>query len=87
MVSWLNRYSCELINKFDILICTRLTNSVIDLVFVTQNLYQLISDWYIDESNASGSDHEIIKFYIRTKKTELVDNPLCSDFFNLNKAN
>jgi hypothetical protein len=56
------------------------------LAFATQNLYQLISDWHIDESNASGSDHEIIKFYIRTKATELVDNLLCSDFFNLKKA-
>ena len=86
LVSWLNRYSCELINEFDIPTCTRSANSVIDLAFATQNLYQLISDWYIDESNASGSDHEIIKFYIRTKKTELVDNPLCSDYFNFKKA-
>src|SRR5918911_1631996 len=86
LVSWLNRYSCELINKFDISTCTRSANSVIDLAFATQNLYQLISDWYIDESNASGSDHEIIKFYIRTKKTELVDNPLYSNFFNFKKA-
>ena len=86
MVLWLNRYSCELINKFDISTCTRSTNSVINLAFATQNLYQQISDWYIDESNTSGSDHEIIKFYIRTKKTKLVDNPLYSDFLNLNKA-
>ena len=86
LVAWLDQFNCELINKADISTCTRSTNSVIDLAFATQNLYQLISDWYIDESNASGSDHEIIKFYIRTKKTELVDNSLCSDYFNLNKA-
>ena len=86
LISWLNHYNCELINESDIQTCTRSANSVIDLAFATQKLYSLISDWHIDESNASGSDHEIIKFYIRTNATELVDNPLCSEHFNLNKA-
>ena len=39
LISWLNRYSCELINKFDIPTCTRSDNLVIDLAFATQNLY------------------------------------------------
>ncbi len=91
LISWLNNYNCELINESDIAIFTRkfrdsTTSSVIDLAFATQNLYSLISDWHVDENNASGSDHEIIKFNIRTKATELVENPLCSEFFNLNKA-
>ena len=86
LVSWLNHNNCELINEPDIQTCARSTNSVIDLSFATQKLYSLISDWHIDELNASGSDHEIIIFSIRTKATELVDNLLCSEFFNLNKA-
>ena len=75
-----------MINESDIQICTRSIKSIIDLSFATQELYSLVSDWHIDESNASDSDHEIIIFHIRTKATELVDNPLCSEFFNLNKA-
>jgi hypothetical protein len=36
--------------------------------------------------HATGSDHELIRFYIRTNATELVDNPVCSEFFNFKKA-
>src|SRR4030095_2216478 len=45
LVAWLDQFNCELINEADISTCTRSTNSVIDLAFATQNLYQLISDW------------------------------------------
>ena len=86
LISWLNAYNCELINEPDIQTCTRSADSVIDLSFATQKLYSLISDWHIDEDNATGSDHELIRYYIRTKATELVDNPICSEFFNVNKA-
>jgi len=86
LVSWLDSNNCELINESDIQTCSKSANSIIDLSFATQKLYHLVSDWHIDESNASGSDHEIIKFYIRTNAIKLVDNPLCSQFFNLNKA-
>ena len=86
LVTWLSLYDCELVNEPDTITCTRSTNSVIDLSFATQKLYQQISDWHIDESHASGSDHEVIIFYIRTTATELVDNPLCSEYFNLKKA-
>ena len=56
------------------------------MLFATQKLYSLIFDWHIDENNALDSDYEIIKFNIRTKAIKLVENPLYSDFFNLNKA-
>ena len=62
------------------------TSSVINLSFVTQRLHSKISDWYIDESNASGSDHELIRFSIRTEATRLVENPIHTGYFNLNKA-
>src|SRR5215471_1868383 len=89
LITWLNSYSCELINEPDISTFFRSnlsTNSVIDLSFATQKLYSLVSDWYIDDSNASGSDHEIIIFSIRTRLTELIDNLICSEFFNTKKA-
>ena len=91
MITWLNSYNCELINESDITTFYRkndnsTNNSIIDLIFTTQKLSENISDWYIDESNASGSDHEIIRFNIRTKAAELVENSICSQFFNLKKA-
>ena len=91
MITWLNSYNCELINESDIAIFYRkndnsITSSIIDLAFATQKLSENISDWYIDEFNASDSDHEIIRFNIRTKATKLVENSICSQFFNLKKA-
>ena len=91
LITWLNSYNCELINESDIATFYRkndnsTSSSVIDLAFTTQKLSEDISDWYIDESNASDSDHEIIRFNIRTKAAELVENSICSQFFNLKKA-
>ena len=82
MITWLNSYNCELINESDTATFYRkndnsTSNSVIDLAFTTQKLSEDISDWYIDESNASDSDHEIIRFNIRTKAVKLVENLIC----------
>ena len=86
LVTWLSSYDCELVNEPDITTCNRSANSIIDLSFATQKLYHQISDWHIDESHASDSDHEVIIFYIRTATTELINNSLCSEHFNLKKA-
>jgi hypothetical protein len=85
LLSWLDSYSCELVNEPDILTWIRpgSAGSVIDLSFATQRLYTEISEWYIDELNATGSDYELIRINIRTQATELVDNFLCSAYFNL----
>jgi Endonuclease-reverse transcriptase len=85
LISWLNLYNFDLISEPDIATFHRSSaHSVIDLTFATKNLQ--IFDWHIDDSNATGSDHELIKFNIRTKATELADNLACSDFFNFKKA-
>ncbi len=91
MITWLNSYNCELINESDTATFYRkndnsTSSSVIDLAFTTQKLSENISDWYINEFNTSDSDHEIIRFNIRTKAAELVKNSICSQFFNLKKA-
>ena len=91
LITWLNSYNCELINESDIAIFYRkndnsTSSSIIDLAFATQKLSEDISDWYINESNASDSDHEIIRFNIKTKAAKLIENSICSQFFNLKKA-
>ena len=91
MITWLNSYNYKLINESDIITFYRkndnlISSLVIDLAFTTQKLSEDISDWYINESNTSDSDHEIIRFNIRTKTAELVENSICSQFFNLKKA-
>jgi Endonuclease-reverse transcriptase len=85
LISWLNLYNFDLISESDIATFHRSSaHSVIDLTFATKNLQ--IFDWHIDDFNATGSDHELIKFNIRTKAAELADNLACSDFFNFKKA-
>ena len=39
-------------------------SSVLDLAFSSPAVTALISNWAIDEDNASGSDHELISFEI-----------------------
>ena len=51
MITWLNSYNYELINESDITTFYRkndnsISNSVIDLAFITQKLSENISDWY-----------------------------------------
>jgi multisubunit Na+/H+ antiporter MnhB subunit len=56
------------VNELDILIWIRLgaASLVINLSFATQRLYTEISEWYIDELNATGSDYKLIRINIRT---------------------
>jgi len=91
LITWLNSYNYKLINESDIITFYRkndnlISSLVIDLAFTTQKLSEDISDWYINESNTSDSDHEIIRFNIRTKAAKLVENSIYSQFFNLKKA-
>ena len=72
LISWLNLYDFDLINEPDIMtrsstINSVITQSVIDLAFATKSLFQQIADWYVDDSIATDSDHEIIRLHIRTK--------------------
>ena len=63
-----------------------ITQSVIDLAFATKSLFQQIADWYVDDSIATSSNHEVIKLHIKTKIAISIDNPLCSNFFNFKKV-
>ena len=92
LISWLNSYDFDLINEPDIItrsstINSIITQSVIDLAFATKSLFQQIADWYVDDLATIGSDHEIIKLYIRTKTTILINNSFYLEFFNFKKAN
>jgi hypothetical protein len=94
LIPWLNQYNFELVNEPDVYTFHRsknegrnMTSSIIDLAFATSSLYSRISEWFIDENNSTGSDHELIRISIQTNDIELVDNPLMSGPFNVKKAN
>ena len=50
-------------------------SSILDLAFSSPPVTSLISNWAIDEDNASGSDHEIIKFEITSDSDDQVLPP------------
>jgi len=87
LVNWLEKYEFELINEPDIQTCTRSDTSIIDLTFATRNLNNSLKiSWEIDKQKVSGSDHEIILFSVNIDNGNLVENPLYSNQFNLEKA-
>ena len=63
-----------------------ISKSVIDLAFATNNLHSKVSNWFIDESNETDSDHQLIQMSIRTNDVQLIDNSLMSGSFNIKKA-
>ena len=60
-------------------------SSVLDLAFSSPPVTALISNWAIDEDNASGSDHEIIKFEITAESDDQVIPPT-TERWNWKKA-
>ena len=60
--------------------------SIIDLAFATPAIKSNIVNWYIDKEIATGSDHEVIRFSILTDNSEVFNNPILRDAFNLKKA-
>ena len=60
--------------------------SILDLVFVTPRIYPFIIDWGIPEHLQTGLDHELIRFSVLTNTSELVENPLTQNLYNLEKA-
>ena len=60
-------------------------SSVLDLAFSSPPVTSLISNWAIDEANASGSDHELIKFEITAESDDQVI-PTTTERWNWKKA-
>jgi hypothetical protein len=93
LIDWLEKFNFELVNEPDVMtFCRYQTNSnsisesVLDLSFARGNIISSISEWAIDEENASGSDHALISLKIQSDSVELVENQLLGPF-NLEKAN
>jgi hypothetical protein len=60
---------------------------VIDLAFITAEMYEEIRDWEISHDLQIGAEHVLIRFGVITRFTELVENPLYTGLYNLEKAN
>ena len=72
LVNWLEKYDFELLNKSDILTCSRSNNFIIDLIFVIKELNNMLINWKINEDKVTDSDHEIILFSINIDSDNLI---------------
>ena len=88
MVSWINRFNCELINSPDKMTDTShlgISQSVLDLTFAPFHMAENIVDWTINDEIMTGSDHEVIAFNLLSKNAQKVDSPLNASY-NVQKA-
>ena len=61
--------------------------SVIDLAFATAEMYEEVRDGETLHDLQIGAEHVLIRFGVTTRFTELVENPLYTGPYNLEKAN
>ena len=79
MISWVNRFNCELINNSNGITYTShlsISQSVLDLTFATSKMAENIVDWAINDEIMTKLDHEVIAFYLLSKNAQKVDNSL-----------
>ena len=79
LISWINRFNCELINildKMTYISHSGISQSVLDLTFATSRIAENIIDWAINDEIVTGSDHEVIAFNLLSKNAQNVDSPL-----------
>src|SRR5438034_761170 len=86
LVNWLEKYDFELLNKPDILTCSRSNNSIIDLTFAIKELNNMLINWEISEDKVTDSDHETILFSVNIDSDNLVENPVYNNQYNFEKA-
>jgi hypothetical protein len=60
-------------------------DSVIDLVFATDNISDRVLDWAVDDTTHTGSDHEILRYTLLIDTNNTVPSPL-SQRYNWQKA-
>ena len=88
LIPWLEQYGFKLKNKTDKATChppnvNEDTVSIINLTFVIKAIKADIDNWYINEEAATGSDHELIHYFIQTDLTDLFINLIKVDKYNL----
>jgi hypothetical protein len=60
---------------------------VIDLAFAIAEMYEKVRDWEVLHELQIGAEHVLIRFGVIIRFTELVENPLYTGPYNLEKAN
>ena len=70
LISWINRFNCELINSSNEMTYTShldISQSVLDLTFANSKMTENIVNWAINDEIMTKSDHEVIAFNLLLK--------------------
>jgi hypothetical protein len=89
LIPYLKRNEFELINTPDVPTFYKVSlvrASVINLAFVTMDMRGEVRDWEALWDLQSEAEHVLIRFGIATRFTELIENPLYTGPYNLEKA-
>ena len=88
LVKWLKNHCFDLQNESDNEIFHKdnlIRNSVIDLVFSTQNISQYMS-WWKDSEYTTGSQHDMIFFSLARQSDMLIENSVYICQYDFEKA-
>jgi hypothetical protein len=89
LIFWLERNTFELINTPDVPTFYRANLArvlVIDLAFATKDMREEVRDWEVFWDLQLRVEHVLIRFGIVIRFIELVENPLHTGPYNLEKA-
>jgi hypothetical protein len=90
LITWLGKFKCYLINEPEVPTYNYRNGdgrSVLDLVFATPALSDVIFDWAVNEDLATGSDHEVIQYSLYLDSSLLQITPLATNKkYNLSKT-
>ena len=88
LVEWFTANNCDLVNQPDIPTYNYRHgsgSSVLDLTLATQDIFDRVVDWAVDEDAHTGSDHEVVRFSLVLDTDNLVHSPM-SNKYNWQKA-
>ena len=88
LVEWFRANKCDLVNQPDIPTYNYRQgtgSSILDLTLTTEDLFDRVVDWTVDEDAHTGSDHEVVRFTLVLDTDSLVPSPM-SNKYNWQKA-
>src|SRR5205807_10489665 len=75
LVEWFTANNCDLVNQPDISTYNYRHgsgSSVLDLTLATQDIFNRVVDWAVDECARTGSDHQVVRFSLDLDTDNLV---------------
>ena len=88
LVDWFRANNCDIVNQPDISTYNHRQGSgtsILDLTLATQDIFDRVVDWAVDDNAHTGSDHEVVRFTLVLDTDNLIPSPM-SNKYNWQKA-